>query len=331
MLRFHDPWYLLLLLAIPLVVWQYFRSGGGSTLTFSSISTLKRIRASWSLYARHLLLLLRCLAIVIIAVAFARPQRGKEDSRITTEGIDIVLAVDTSGSMIAEDLARGKNRLDVVKDVVRDFIEKRKNDRIGLVVYGEDAYTQCPLTLDYGVLLQFLDKCKIGMAGQNSTSIGDAIASSILRVRDTEAESKVIILLTDGRNNSGRIAPETAAEMARALGIKIYTIGAGTQGYAPVPAGRDPFGKIIYQRMRVDIDENLLQHIAGVTTGQYFRATDRKSLASIYDEIDEMEKTRTEVFQYMEWKEQFPRFAMLGGLLLLTEVVLTHTRFRKLP
>jgi Ca-activated chloride channel family protein len=331
MLRFHDPWYLLLLLAIPLVVWQYLRSGAGSALTFSSISTLKRIRASWSLLARHLLLLLRCAAIVLLALALARPQKGREDSRITTEGIDIVLAVDTSGSMVAEDLARGKNRLDVVKNVVQEFIEKRKNDRIGLVVYGEDAYTQCPLTLDYGVLLQFLDKCKIGMAGEDSTSIGDAIASSILRVRSSDGKSKVIILLTDGRNNSGRIAPETAAEMARSLGVKIYAIGAGTQGFAPVPAGRDPFGKTIYQRMRVDIDEDLLQHIANVTSGQYFRATDGGSLASIYDEIDQMEKTKTEVFQYMEWKEQFPRIAMLGGLLLVTEVVLANTRFRKLP
>jgi Ca-activated chloride channel family protein len=319
------------LLAIPLIVWQYFRSGARSTLTFSSISTLKRIRRSWSLIARHVLLVLRCAAVVLLALALARPQKGKEDSRVTTEGIDIVLAVDTSGSMIAEDLARGKNRLDVVKQVVQEFIRKRKNDRIGLVVYGEDAYTQCPLTLDYGVLLQFLDKCQIGMAGQNSTSIGDAIASSILRLRDSDAKSKIIILLTDGRNNSGRIAPETAADMARTLGIKIYTIGAGTEGYAPVPAGRDPFGKTIYQRMRVDIDENLLKEIANVTTGRYFRATDRRSLESIYDEIDKMEKTKEEVFQYMEWKEQFPRIAMLGGLLLVTEVVLSQTRFRKLP
>ncbi|NLF38338.1 VWA domain-containing protein [bacterium] len=330
MIRFHDPYWLLLLLAIPAVVWNYVRANAGGAVKFSSIANLKRIRPSWSLRLRHVLLVLRCLAIIALAVALARPQRGKEDTRVLTEGIDIVLAVDTSGSMLAEDLARGRNRLDVVKDVVRDFIRKRRNDRIGLVVYGAQAFTQCPLTLDYGVLLQLLDKVRIGTAGEQATAIGDALATALLRLRDSNAKSKIIILLTDGRNNSGRVLPETAAEMASALGIKTYTIGAGSKGLAPMPM-QDFFGRMVYQRIQIDIDEDLLQQIAKATNARYFRATDQTSLRAIYDDIDKMEKTKTEVFHYMEYKEQFTRFALLGGAFLLLEIVLANTRYRRLP
>jgi len=331
MLRFHDPWWFLLLLVIPVVIWNYVRAGAGGTFKFSSIEMLRKIKPSRSLYFRHILLVLRCAAIVALAIALARPQRGKEDTRVTTEGIDVILTVDTSGSMAAEDLARGKNRLDVVKEVVREFIKKRKNDRLALVVYGEDAYTQCPLTLDYGVLLKFLDKCKIGMAGPNRTSIGDAIATSVLRLDNSKAKSKVVILLTDGRNNSGLIPPETAADMARELGVKIYTIGTGTTDeFAPMP-GFNMFGNKIYSRMRVDIDEPTLEYIANVTSGQYFRATNRSSLKNIYADIDKMEKTKTEVFHYMEYKEQFTRYALVGAGLIILEIALANTRFRKLP
>ena len=330
MIRLYNPWWLLLLLVIPVLIWNYFRTSAGGTVKFSSLGNVKRIKPSPSLHARHALLVLRCMALAALALALARPQRGKEDTRITTEGIDIILTLDTSGSMVAEDLARGRNRLDVAKEVVREFIKKRTNDRIGLVVFGAQAFTQCPVTLDYGVLLQFLDKVVIGTAGEQATAIGDALATAILRLRDSTAKSKVIILLTDGRNNSGQMPPETAAEMAKVLGIKIYTIGAGTRGFAPVP-GYDFFGNKIYQKMQVDIDEHLLTQIATATTGAYFRATDETSLRKIYGDIDRMEKTKTEVFHYMEYKELFTRYTLAGAGLLLIELLLANTRFRKLP
>ena len=333
MLRFHDPLWFFLLLLIPVIIWYYFRAGSGGTVKYSSITTLKKIKPSPSLYYRHIILILRCAAIIFLTVALARPQSGKEDTKITTNGIDIILAIDTSGSMLAGDLTRNPDvsRLDVAKQVVDQFIKKRKHDRIGLVVYGEDAYTQCPLTLDYGVLLRFLDKCKIGIAGQNSTSIGDAIATSVLRMENSKAKSKVVILLTDGKNNSGLISPGTAAEMARELGVKIYTVGVGTTSpYAPVPA-IDMFGDKTYQRMAVDIDENLLKEVANVSSGKYFRATNKNSLKKIYDDINKMEKTKTEVFHYMEYKEQFTNFAIAGAIFLILEILLRNTKFKKLP
>ena len=330
MLRFHDPWWFLLLLTLPLIIAQHLQAHAGATLRYSSIATLKRIRGTFSGYLRRGLVVLRCAAVVLLAFALARPQKGNEDTRISTEGIDIVLALDTSGSMIAEDLAQGKNRLDVVKTVTSDFINKRKNDRIGLVVYGEDAFTQCPLTLNSGVLLQFVDRCHIGMAGENRTAIGDALATAVARLRGTGGKSKIVILLTDGQNNSGRISPQTAAEIARSLGVKVYTIGAGTRGMAPVPA-LDPFGNKVYVSQPVDIDENLLQEIATVTSGQYFRATDSKSLQQIYSDINKMEKSKVEVFNYMEWKELFSMFALGAAAFLVLDVVLMNTRFRKLP
>jgi len=255
MLRFHDPLWFFLLLLIPVIIWHYFRASGG-TVKYSSITMLKKIKPSPSLYSRHIVLVLRCFAIILLTLALARPQRGKEDTKVTTNGIDIILAIDTSGSMLAGDLTKNPDisRLDVAKQVVEQFIKKRRNDRIGLVVYGEDAYTQCPLTLDYG------------------------------------------------------------AEMARELGVKIYTVGVGTASpYAPVPAV-DMFGGKTYQRMAVDIDENLLKEVANVSSGKYFRATNKNSLKKIYDDINKMEKTKTEVFHYMEYKEQFANFAIAGSI-----------------
>jgi len=331
MLRFHDPYWLLLLLIIPIIIWNYFKASAKSSVTFSDIDNLKKIKRSRSLYYRHILLVLQCLAVATLILALARPQKGKEDTKIITEGVDIIITVDTSGSMRAEDLAeRGKNRLHVVKEVVNEFIKKRKDDRIGLIVYGEDAYTQCPLTLDYGVLLKFLSKCKIGMAGENSTSIGDAIATSVLRLEDSKAKSKIVVLLTDGRNNSGLIPPETAAEMARSLGVKIYTIGAGTKGVAPMPA-RDFFGNTVYRKVPVDIDENLLMEVATVTSGKYFRATNKSSLKKIYSEINKLEKTKVETFHYMEYSEKYINFALAAGAFIILNILLINTRFRKLP
>ena len=331
MLIFKNPlWFLLLLVLIP-VIWKAFIKNPAA-LVFSDISYLKKIKKSFKIYTRHLLTILRCLIIILITIALARPQKGKEDSKIFSEGIDIMLTIDASGSMIAEDLEIGqrKNRLDVVKEVTKQFIEARPSDRIGLVVYGKDAYMQCPLTLDHGTLNYFLNQVKIGTVDENGTAIGDGLATSILRLRDSQAKSKIIVLLTDGVNNSGSISPEVATQIAKKLGIKIYTIGAGTDGIAPVP-GIDMFGNRILQQVQVEIDTNLLAHISAETSAAFFRATDKNKLAEIYNMIDNLEKTETETFNYMEWTEYFQYFVIAAGCLLLLELLLRHTVFRLLP
>ncbi|MCM8776254.1 MAG: VWA domain-containing protein, partial [Candidatus Omnitrophica bacterium] len=247
-------------------------------------------------------------------------------------GIDIVLAIDVSGSMMAEDFVLNgerKNRLAVVKDVVRDFIKKRTNDRIGLVLFAGRAYMQCPLTLDYGVLLQFLDRAEIGMI-EDGTAVGDGIAMALARLRRIESKSKVIILLTDGVNNAGDMDPKNAAELARALKVRIYTVGAGSKGKVPFPA-EDFFGNKVYQWAEIDLDESSLRNIAQVTGGQYFRATDTEELRKIYDEIDQLEKTKVEMESYAEYRELFPPFVLTALFLILVEVVLRQTRFRTLP
>jgi Ca-activated chloride channel family protein len=269
---------------------------------------------------------------VLLVIALARPQYGNEQTKVTTEGIDIVLTVDVSGSMLAEDFeigGRRYNRLYIVKQVVKDFIRKRSNDRIGLVVFAGRAYTQCPMTLDYGMLLQLLEKVEIGMV-EDGTAIGSAIGSSVDRLRGTKAKSKVIVLLTDGRNNAGEIDPFTAAEIAKAFGIKIYTIGAGTKGLAPFPAV-DLFGNKITKQVKVDIDDEALREIARITDGKYYRATDTESLREIYSEIDKLEKTETEVTQYTEYHEVFHYFLLPAFGLLLFELGLKKTKFRKIP
>ncbi|KAB2835884.1 MAG: VWA domain-containing protein, partial [Candidatus Brocadia sp.] len=240
---FRDPFILLFIIVVPPLIYIYFRSKGTNQVVFPSLGALKKIKPSFSQRYRHILIVLRSTAIILLVIALARPQYGNEQTKVTTEGIDIVLAVDVSGSMLAEDFEIGGqryNRLHVVKPVVKDFIMKRTNDRIGLVVFAGRPYTQCPMTLDYGMLLQLLEKAEIGMV-EDGTAIGSALGSSIERLKDTKAKSKVIILLTDGRNNAGEIDPFTAAEIARTFGIKIYTIGAGTKGLAPYPA-MDIFG-----------------------------------------------------------------------------------------
>ena len=327
---FRDPYWLLLILLCPVIIYFSLTSRGKASLKYSDITLLKRIKPTLAVRLRPFLIVLKVAAIILLSIALARPQKGKEDTKVTTEGIDIMLTIDTSGSMEAEDLAKGRNRLDVVKEVTQDFIKRRQSDRIGLVVYGSEAYTQCPLTLDYGALSQFLDSCKIGMADGRATAIGDALATALLRLKDSTVTNKVVILLTDGVNNAGKIAPMTAAQTAKALGVKIYTIGAGTRGNAPVPT-YDFFGKKVLTMMPVEIDEELLKNIATTTGGRYFRATEKESLENIYKEIDQLEKTKTESFTYMEWMERFPAPVFLAGILLILEALLLATRFQKLP
>ncbi|MFC1712865.1 VWA domain-containing protein [Candidatus Poribacteria bacterium] len=329
---FRNPWLLLLLALIPFLVYRHFSRRHGA-VRFSSVENLKRIEPSWAIWGRHLLLLLRCLTVALLVIALARPQKGREETRITAEGIDIMLVVDVSGSMKAEDFqmdGQHRNRLYVVKEVVRDFIKGRQNDRIGIVTFARQPYTLCPLTLDYGWLIQQLERAKIGIV-RGGTAIGSAIATATNRLRESPAKSKIIILLTDGRNNAGRIDPITAADAARALKVKVYTIGAGTKGLAPVPA-RDPLtGSRIYRQVQMDIDDESLGKIAEMTGGMYFRATDTKSLRNIYKEIDEMETVEVEMTEYREYKEFYPYLLIFAILSFVTEVGLANTRFRRLP
>lgn len=329
---FRDPLLLIFLAIVPPLISVYFRSKGSNQVVFPSLVALKKIKPSFAQRYRHILIVLRSIALVLLVVALARPQYGNEQTKVTTEGIDIVLAVDVSGSMLAEDFEIGGqryNRLHVIKPVVKDFILKRTNDRIGLVVFAGRPYTQCPMTLDYGMLLQLLEKVEIGMV-EDGTAIGSALGSSIERLKNTAAKSKVIILLTDGRNNSGEIDPFTAAEIARTFGIKIYTIGAGTKGLAPFPA-LDIFGNRVIKQVKIDIDDDALREIAKITDGNYYRATDTESLKEIYRQIDKLEKTESEVTQYTEYNELFHYFLLPAFGLLLVELGLKKTKLRKLP
>jgi len=332
-IRFEDPWILFLLALIPLIIYYYYKGCGHTKIRFSSIHNLKKLKKSKSLYARHILIILRGLAIALVIVAMARPQAGNKQTQIMSEGIDIMLCLDTSGSMQALDFTLGGKRVDrlsVIKEVVKKFIKGRKSDRIGMIVFGEVAFTQCPLTLDYGVLLGFLDQVRIGMAG-DATAIGDAIGIGVKRLKALEkAKSRVMILLTDGRNNTGRLDPKTAAQVAREFNVKIYTIGAGTEGEAPFLVEHPFLGKqYIYQK--VDLDEATLKEVADITDGYYFRAKDTKGLENIYEKIDQLEKTEVEIREYMEYDELFWWFLIPALVLLIIEIIFSQTRFRKIP
>ncbi|MFC1592147.1 VWA domain-containing protein [Thermodesulfobacteriota bacterium] len=331
MLRFEDPWLLILFVLLPLMVLYDWRKLGSGRVRFSSIATLQRLKRPASLWVRKGLLVLRCLAVGCCILALARPQSGIRSTEIATEGVDIMLCLDTSGSMQALDFHTGGKRgtrLKAVRQVVGEFIRGRENDRIGMVVFGEEAFTQCPLTLDYGVLLSLLDSVEIGMAG-DSTAIGSALGICVKRLKDLESKSKVIILLTDGRNNAGSISPATAADIARTYAVKVYTIGVGTEGEAPFLV--DSFFGKQYVYQKVDLDEETLQAIAAKTGGSYFRATNTEALQNIYQQIDQMEKTEVQVKEYMEYEELFMFFLIPGLCLLLLEVVLANTRFMKIP
>jgi Ca-activated chloride channel homolog len=327
--QFQDPWLLLFLLGLPLLSFQ--RKKSVAAIHFSSIITLQALRPSRvDLYA-GLPAMIRFLALALLIVALARPQEGHKSTEILSVGVDIMLALDTSGSMRALDFIEEEKRitrLTVVKGVVSKFIDKRPNDRIGMVVFGEQAYTQCPLTLDQDILQSFLNKLEIGMAG-DSTAIGSAIGIAVKRLKDLESKSKVIILLTDGRNNAGALPPLQAAQTAKTFGIKIHTIGVGTKGKAPFLVNSVFGQRYVYQE--VDIDETTLKEISQLTGGQYFRATDLESLKDIYRQIDEMEKSEVKVIDHSEYRELFYYFLVPGLLLLLLEVGLSNTLLRRIP
>ena len=323
---FYNPDFLYALsLVLLLWIWYYFRQREQAAQL--QISSLKGItQNSWKAKGRHLLFLFRSIALAILIIAFARPQSTLSWEDMTTEGIDIVISMDISGSMLAQDLK--PDRLEASKNVAMNFISGRPNDRIGLVIFSGESFTQCPLTTDHQVLQNLFANVKSGMV-EDGTAIGMGLATAVNRLKESEAMSKVIILLTDGVNNQGSVAPLTAAKIAQKFGIRVYTIGVGTKGYAPYPF-KTPFGTTVYQDVEVQIDEETLQNIASVTNGQYFRATSNKALESIYREIDQLERSKIEVKEYHKKKEEFFPLALLALTLLIIEFALRHTIFRSI-
>lgn len=330
--QFANPALLWLLLALPVMALLRGRSGRAVALRLPSVSDAKGIGSHPRSRAGGLLMALAYLGMALLILALARPQLGKGKTEIETSGIDIVLAVDVSGSMEAMDFnidGQPVGRLSVVKKVVEQFVGDRPGDRMGMVAFAGRPYLVSPLTLDHDWLKDRLSEVKIGRV-EDGTAIGSAIASSVNHLRDSEAKSRIVILLTDGVNNSGAANPVTAAEAAKALGIKIYTIGAGTRGEAPIPV-RDRFGRQRMAMTKVEIDEDSLREIASVTGGQFFRATDTDSLVKIYEEINQLETTKRKMKRYEDYQELM-LFALLPGLfLVLSERVLSETRYRHLP
>lgn len=335
-MRFASP-YLLLLLVLPLgVLYHYFhtRKRRRAAITFSDISFIKKLPQARSLKYRHLLIIIRVTLLMVLVIALARPQAGRKESEIITKGVDILLCLDISSSMKAEDF-KPRNRLYAAKKVVHDFVTDRKNDRLGLVVFAGESFTQCPLTLDYGVLLEFLNHVEMGMV-EDGTAIGMAIATCVNRLRDSDAKSKVVVLLTDGENNAGAVDPVTAARAAAAMGVKIYTVGAGKKGGAPIPVEHPLFGKTYARNSDgslylTKIDEKMLQEIATISGGRYYRATNTDKLEQIYEEIGKLEQTKIKTREYMNYDERFWGFVLIALLLLVIEIVLANTKFRKIP
>jgi Ca-activated chloride channel family protein len=332
-MKFASPWSLLLLLVLPVWLWWERRSAQRGGLRFSSVAPARSLSSLWSALGPSLLLVLRGATLALFVAALARPQLGRSESKVRTEGIDIVLVVDISGSMQAMDyekLAQRQSRIDAVKDVVREFIRSRPNDRIGMVVFGTRAYVASPVTLDHDWLERNLDRVRIGLV-EGNTAIGAGIGTAVNRFRDTKAKSKVIVLLTDGGENVKNPPALEAAKAAKEFNVRVYTIGAGSQGIAPMPVYNRDGNLLGYQPIRADLDEDLLKQIATLTGGQYFRAADTASLKKTYAQIDAMEKQKVETLAYEEWQELFPWFLAPGLGCLVLAVTLEHTRLRRLP
>ena len=331
MITFRDPQFLLVLLAVPIVVIGELLRKPAGHVRFSSLRVLREIRQPVSVKLRRFVPLFSALAIALFSLGLARPQKGIEYTSVTTEGIDIELVVDVSGSMRALDFeidGERKDRLYVTKQVLGEFIQGRIGDRMGLVVFAGLPYTQCPLTLDYGAVLSLLERAEIGMV-EDGTAIGSAIGTAVMRLRESGAESRVVILLTDGINNAGKVSPDTAANLAKESGIKIYAVGVGKKGLVPYPI-RDMFGTRL-QRVSLPVDDEGLTRIAETTGGRYWRATDTNALREIYAEIDKLERTEATVEKYAEYNELFPYFVMPGLGFLVLGSLLWNTRFARIP
>jgi Ca-activated chloride channel family protein len=326
-MSFANPNFLWLLLLLPaFIAWYVIKTMYRSNFLLIPVTSwLKGYKSGAKIYLQHLPFLMRCIAMAALIIALARPQSKHSWQDVRTEGIDIMLAVDISASMLAKDLK--PDRLEASKAVAAKFIENRPDDRIGLVIFSGESFTQCPLTTDHTVLKNLFASVKTGMV-QDGTAIGMGLATAVTRLKDSKAKSKVVILLTDGVNNSGSIAPELAADLARPFGIRIYTIGVGTKGMAYSPVGIYPNGQYAYDYVKVDIDEPVLKKISSATGGKYFRATNNAKLKAIYAEIDKMEKTIIEEKQYSRKAELFHPLAMMAFVLLLMEFLLKNTVFK---
>lgn len=326
-ITFDQPLLLYLLILIPLMIAFYIMKQQKATaaLRMPGIDQFSNAGNTFRHYLRHVLFALRTLAIAILIIVLARPQATDRFQNTSTEGIDIVLTLDISGSMLARDFK--PDRLEASKSVATEFIAGRPYDRIGLVVFSGESFTQCPLTTDHAVLVNLMREIKSGMI-EDGTAIGMGLATAVNRIKDSQAKSKVIILLTDGVNNRGEIAPATAAGIAKTYGIRVYTIGVGSQGLAPYPV-QTPFGTQ-YQDMPVEIDEDILKEIASTTGGRYFRATDNDKLIQVYNEIDKLEKSKIDVKQFSRKEEKYLGLATGAFILLLLEIILRNTIFKNL-
>lgn len=323
---FAEPLFLWLLLIVPALVVYYILRNKKNIPSFrlSSLSFAAGIKPGIRVYIRHILFAFRMIVLALLIIVIARPQSTDKWQDVSSEGIDIMLAIDISGSMLARDFT--PDRLEAAKNVATQFISGRPTDRIGLVIFSGESFTQCPLTTDHAVLVNLMREMQSGMI-EDGTAIGLGLATAVNRIKDSDAKSKVIILLTDGVNNRGEIAPITAAEIAETLGLRVYTIGVGTRGMAPYPI-QTPAGTR-FQNMPVEIDEDVLREIAGMTGGKYFRATNNESLEQIYNEIDQLEKSKIDVQEYSIKHEEFLPFAIIAIILLFVEMFVSKVIMRK--
>jgi len=340
-LTFAQPWFLLLLLAIPLLAWFRGKSGPAAALTFSSTTALRAIGKSSAARAGKFLRALMLLSLAFFAIAMARPQLGKSLTQVEASGIDIMLALDVSASMLTKDFKVGgesATRIDAIREVTRRFIEGRPNDRIGIIAFAGRPYVVSPMTLDHDWLLKNLERVKIGLV-EDGTAIGSGMAAAANRLNDRRSKSHVIVLLTDGENNTGKIPPNTAAEAVKALKIHFYAIGAGINGIAPTPVFNaqtgtpitDMFGNILYQNQQVHFNETGLKEVAKIADGQFYRATDTQSLEQIFKDIDKFEKTTVSVKKYQQYRDLFPACIGAGLSLLVAQLLLSQTIWKKLP
>lgn len=324
---FYNSWVLWFLLVVPLIIAFYIFRQRNTSPSFN-VPGLKQFGDGGNTfrhYLRHILFAFRVTAVTLLIIVLARPQKTDQYQNVTTEGIDIVLAVDISGSMLARDFK--PDRLEASKNVAIEFISGRPYDRIGLVVFSGESFTQCPLTTDHAVLINLMRELQSGMI-EDGTAIGNGLATAVNRIKDSDAKSKVVILLTDGVNNRGEISPSTAADIAKTFGIRVYTIGVGTQGVAPYPV-QTPYG-VQYQDMPVEIDEAILRDISGKTGGEYFRATDNNKLAQVYSEIDKLEKSKIDVRQFTRKEEKYLIPALAAFILLALDILIRHTIYRNI-
>ncbi len=323
----HPGFFYLLLVLVPMIGWYIWKQKSAqASLQISSLKGFEKAPVSWKVYLRHTPVVLRSIAIIFIVIVLARPQSTNSSRDVVTEGIDIVMTLDISSSMEALDFK--PNRLEAAKDVATEFMAARPNDKIGLVIFAGESFTQCPLTTDKATLINLTHDIKTRMV-EDGTAIGLGLATAVNRIKDSNAKSKVIILLTDGVNNRGEVAPLTAAEIAKTFGIRVYTIGVGSKGVAQIPV-QTPYGTR-YVEEEVKIDEDMMKEIAETTGGQYFRAVDKNSLKHIYEEIDQMEKTKIEVKEYTKRSEEYLIFAILAAIFIIAEVFIKSTILRNLP